>query len=312
MAIREFGGPEKLEAISVPRPRPAKGEILIRIVAAGVNPVDWKIIRGDLGEMWPHRFPLIPGWDAAGVVEEIGEGAGRFRKGDRVWAYARKPEVQWGCYTEYLALAESNVALMPPGLLFEEAAALPLAGLTAWQCLFGDGELERDSTVMVHAAGGGVGHFAVQLAKRAGARVYGTAGVQKLAFVSSLGADGVIDYTAEDFRVALRRQCPDGVDLLLDAVGGDTLSASYELVKPGGRLISIVDMPDAAAAERHGITAKFRFVEPNAEQLERMASMVERKQLRPRVQKIYRLKDAVAALRASIDGHVEGKLVLAL
>ncbi len=314
MAIDGFGDPgKKLKATELPRPRPGRGEVLIRVVAAGVNPVDWKICRGVLREMFPHRFPLVPGWDVAGVVEEFGEGAAqRLRKGDRVWAYARKPTVQWGCYAEYVTLPEANVGLMPSKLLFEEAAAVPLAALTAWQCLFSLRALEPGSTVLVHAAAGGVGHFAVQLAKRAGATVFGTCGTDKQAFVLSLGADAVIDHANQSVGDVVRTRRPDGVDVVLDCVGGEVLEASYDLVKRGGHLVSIVDNPDSGVARERAFRADFVFVEPSVEQLDILAKQVDRGELKPHVDKIHQLADAAEALATSEQGHVKGKLVLAL
>lgn len=312
IAIDSFGGSERLVPRDLPRPRPGKGEILIRVVAAGVNPVDFKIREGMLAELMPHAFPLVPGWDAAGVVEELGEQSTRFRRGDRVWTYARKPTVQWGCYAEYVAVPEESVAPMPTSLLYEEAASVPLAALTAFQALFGKPGLELGSQVLVHAAAGGVGHFAVQLAHRAGAEVYGTAGTANQGFVMELGAAGAIDYTKEDLSEAAKRHCAEGFDLVLDGVGGETLEASYELVRPGGRLACIVDAPEPERAKARGIHAHFLFVEPEAEQLRTLARMVDEKTLRTHVQKIYALSDAAQAHDEIEAGHVRGKLVLNL
>ncbi len=311
MAIEEFGDLDRLKLMDLPRPKPGRGEILVRVVAAGVNPVDWKIVEGRLKAVFPHVFPLIPGWDVAGVVEELGEGASRFRRGERVWAYARKPAVQWGCFADYVALPEDNVALMPSKLLFEEAAAVPLAALTAYQALakvgIGSGKL-----ALVHAAAGGVGHFAVQLARNAGARVIGTASARNHSFVLGLGAEAAVDYTREDFRDAVRRIAPDGVDAVLDAVGGSTLERSIEVLKQGGRLASIVERPDAASCEAHGVAGDYVFVEPNAEQLKQIAVSVERGRLKPHVSRIRPLAEAASALAESRGGHVRGKLVLSV
>ena len=312
IAIDGFGGPEKLRAVELKRPAPRPGEILIRVVSAGVNPVDFKIREGKLAALLPHEFPLIPGWDAAGVVERIGEGATRFRKGDRVWAYARKPTVQWGCYAEYVAVPESSAGPMPGRLLYEEAAAVPLAALTAFQALFDRPGLEAGSRVLIHAAAGGVGHFAVQLARNAGAEVYGTAGPRNGGFVMELGARAALDYTSEDFVDAARRHCPQGFDLVLDAVGGETLERSYGLVRPGGRLVGIVEEPDAARAREHGISAESIFVRPDAEQLGILARLIDEKRLEAHVQKIYPLSGAAEAQRTLAEGHVRGKLVLNL
>jgi NADPH:quinone reductase-like Zn-dependent oxidoreductase len=310
IAIEEFGGPEKLKQCTLPRPKAEKGEILIHVVAAGVNRVDCLIREGHLEGRFPHHFPLVPGWDVAGVVEELGEGATRFRKGDRVWALAMKPELQWGCYAEYVNISEAQVAHMPAKLLFEEAATVPLAALTAQQCLFARPGLGPNSSVLIHAAAGGVGHFAVQLAKLTGATVYGTSGTAKLPFVLGLGATAGFDYTSEDFVSALGRHCPDGVDLVLDAVGGEVLERSYEVLKPGGRLVSIVDEPSADAAQRRGANAHSLLVKPDADQLSHFATLFDMKKLCTKVQKIYELSDAAEAHRVLEEGHVQGKLVL--
>jgi len=310
MAIAGFGGPERLQEMSLPRPKPGRGEILIRSVAAGVNPVDWKIREGYLADVLPHDFPVILGWDVAGIVEELGEGTSRFRKGDKVFAYARKPVVQWGTWAECVAVAETAAALLPPRLLFEEAAAVPLAALTAHQALARAG-LGSGETLLVLAAAGGVGHFAVQLGKEAGARVYGTAGTSNQQFVLGLGAAGAIDYTREDFREALRRFCAEGVDVVLDGVGGETAVAGFDALRPGGRLVSIVD-PSVAEQAPRGTRAEFHFVEPSGEQLEWIAGLFARHKLTTHVSRIYPLREAARALAESQAGHVRGKLALAL
>lgn len=312
IAIDEFGGPERLQPRDLPRPRPSRGELLIHVVSAGVNPVDVEIREGRLAASMPHAFPLVPGWDAAGTVEQLGEGACRFRKGDRVWSLARKPVVQWGCYAEYVAVPEEQVALMPAKLLYEEAAAMPTAALAAFQALFDDPGLEKGSRVLIHAAEGGVGHFAVQLARQAGAEVWGTAGAANQGFVIELGANGAIDHDREDLVEAARRECPSGFDLVLDAVGGATLERSHDLVRPGGRLVGIVDEPDVERARERGFSARFAAVRPDAEQLGLLARLVDEKQLRPHLQRIYPLAEAAAAQREIAEGHVRGKLVLNL
>jgi NADPH:quinone reductase-like Zn-dependent oxidoreductase len=312
MAIEGFGEPDLLRQMALPRPPPAKGEIQIRVVSAGVNPVDCMVRSGRLRDQFPHEFPLVLGWDVAGVVEAFGEGAGRFRKGDRVWACARKPTAQWGTYAEYVNVHVDSVALMPARLLFEEAASVPLAALAAWQCLFAEPGLAPGQTVLVHAAAGGVGHFAVQIAKDRGAHVVGTGSGSSQPFILGMGAEAGIDYVKEDFREALRRHCPDGADLVLDLVGGDTLARSYEVVKAGGRLVSLAEEPEAAIAASRGITAHSRFVEPSGDQLEHIARLFDVGAVKTHVQKIYPLAKAADAHRVLEDGHVKGKLVLNL
>lgn len=308
IAIDEFGGP--LKAVTLSRPKPGRGEILIRVVAAGVNPVDWKIREGQLKNAFPHAFPIVLGWDVAGIVDELGEGTGRLRKGDKVWAYARKPVVQWGSFAEFVAVPETSASIIPPRLLFEEAASVPLAALTAHQAL-AKAQIHAGDAVLVHAAAGGVGHFAVQLARNLGAKVYGTAGPRNQEFVLGLGAAAAIDYTREDFREALRRFCPEGVQVVLDCVGGESLTRSFDVLHPGGRLVSIVD-PNVAALAPAGVRAEYVFVAPSAEHLELLAALFPRQKLKTHVSKIYPLKDAAQALEESKAGHVRGKLVLAL
>ncbi len=310
MAIGGFGGPERLEPMSLSRPKPARGEVLIRAVAVGVNPVDWRIREGLMKDVLPHSFPVILGSDVAGIVDELGEGVSRLRKGDKVFAYARKPVVQWGTWAEFVAVAETSAAILPPRLLFEEAASVPLAALTAHQAL-ARLSVRPGDTLLVQAAAGGVGHFAVQMAKGQGAHVYGTAGTKNQEFVLGLGAAGAIDYTREDFREALRRFCPEGVDGVLDCVGGDALARSFDVLRTGGRLVSIVD-PSVSALAPPGIRAEFVFVQPSGEQLEGIAGLFPRQKLTTHVSKIFALSDAVQALALSQAGHMRGKLVLAL
>ncbi len=311
VAIHAFGGPEVLAATDLPRPKTERGEVLVRTLAVGVNPVDWKIREGLLSARVPHGFPLIPGWDVAGVVEELGEGCQRFRKGDRVFAYARKPLVQWGTYAEYVAVPERHVALMPSNLLFEEAAAIPCAALTAQQALARAG-ISRDAAVLVLNGSGGVGHFALQLAKLEGARSIATAGTQNQEFVMSQGAEAAIDHTRDNLAAAVAARFPAGADIVLDAIGGAPLASSLAVVRPGGVIVSVVDRLDPAAAKARGIRFERISSEPSGEQLAVFAAHAERKKLRPHVQTIFPLTEAARAQEESRAGHVRGKLVLAL
>lgn len=311
VAIHAFGGPEVLALADLPRPKTERGEVLVRTLAAGVNPVDWKVREGSLSPLIPHGFPLIPGWDVAGVVEELGEGCQRFRKGDRVFAYARKPLVQWGTYAEYVAVAERHVALMPPSLLFEEAAAIPCAALTAGQALDRAG-VTAGALLLVLNGSGGVGHFALQLAKIAGARSIATAGGTNQEFMMSQGAEGAIDTARDDLAGAVRSRFPEGVDAVLDAIGGEPLVAALAVVKPGGVIVSVVDTLDPESVRTRGIRFERVSSVPSGEQLAVFASHAGRKKLRPHVQMIYPLASAAQAQEESRRGHVRGKLVLAL
>jgi NADPH2:quinone reductase len=311
VAIHAFGGPEVLALTDLPRPKTERGEVLVRTLAAGVNPVDWRVREGLLSPRVPHGFPLIPGWDVAGVVEELGEGCQRFRKGDRIFAYARKPVVQWGTYAEYVAVAERHVALMPPSLLFEEAAAIPCAALTAQQALARLG-VAAGATLLVLNGSGGVGHFALQLARIAGVRSIATAGGSNQEFMMSQGAESSIDTGRDDLAGSVEGRFPGGVDAVLDAIGGEPLAASLALVKPGGIIVSVVDTLDREAVKARGVRFERISSVPSGEQLAVFASHAGRKRLRPHVQTIYPLASAAAAQEESRRGHVRGKLVLAL
>jgi NADPH2:quinone reductase len=308
IAIRSFGGADRLAVMELAAPRPGPGEILIRTVAAGVNPVDWKLREGGLASV-PHAFPLIPGWDVAGVVEDLGEGCHRFRKGQRVFAYARKPFLQWGTYAECVTVPEAHAAAMPANLLFEEAAAVPCAALTAHQALKRAG-LAAGARLVVLNGSGGVGHFALQLARIAGARSLATTGPRNQEFVMSQGAESAIDYTRDDLANSVKGRFPDGADVVLDAIGGAPLRSALDAVKPGGIIVSVVERIAIAAARN----IRFERVssQPSGEQLEMFAAHAQRKTLRPHVQTIYPLDQAAQAQDVSRAGHVRGKLVLAL
>ena len=310
IAIQSFGGPENLAIHDLPQPKPGPGEVLIRVVAAGVNPVDWKMREGGLARL-PHAFPLVLGWDVAGVVDELGEGCHRFRKGERVFAYARKPFLQWGTYAECVAVPEGHAASMPANLLFEEAAAIPCAALTAHQALMSAG-LAHGATLAVLNGSGGVGHFALQLAKIAGARSVATSGPGNQEFVLAQGASGAIDHTRDDLVGAVTSRFPGGADIVLDAIGGDPLASALDIVKPGGVVVSVVGALDPAAVAARG--ARFIRIssEPSGEQLEIFAAHAKRKTLRPHVQTIHPFVEAARAQEESRAGHVRGKLVLAL
>jgi NADPH:quinone reductase-like Zn-dependent oxidoreductase len=314
IAIEQFGGPETLKLMDLPTPEPAAGEVRIRVVASGVNPVDWKIREGKLAKALPHHFPLVPGWECAGVVDAAGEGASRFRRGDAVYAYTRKPAVQGGTYAEYVVVPESFVADKPASLLFHEAAGVPLAGLTAYQALFRKhGDVGPGKTVLVHAASGGVGMLGVQLAKNAGARVVGTAGPDNQDFIRSLGVDHAVDYRAVDFRTAVREIAPGGVDVVFDCVGGETQAKSYDIVAQGGRLVSIVDTPKVDEAKAKGLReAHYHFVEPSSDELRALAEMFDAGKLRTYVSAVLPLAEAREAQQRSHEGRTRGKLVIAL
>jgi len=312
IAINEFGGLDKLQLMDLPVPEIRPGEILVKVSAAGVNPVDWKIREGYLKDLFSHQFPVILGWDAAGVVEGVGNGVTRFKSGDEIFAYCRKPIVHGGAYGEYILLKEEHAALKPKNISFEEAAAIPLAALTAYQSLFDAANLQPGETILIHAAAGGVGGFGVQLARGHGAVVWATASSRNKAYVQDLGASQVVDYTQENFGKAILSQYPAGVDVVLDCVGGEVLEKSAEIVKEGGHLISIVDDPTGLA--RDDIHKEFVFVAPNSTQLTELARMVEQGRLKTYLSQVFPfgLEEARKAHELSESGHTRGKMVLVL
>lgn len=311
IAIEEFGGPEKLKSMDLPEPQAGPGEVRIRVAGAGVNPVDWKIRQGRMQGRIPHAFPLIPGWDAAGTVDQVGEGVDSVASGDRVYAYCRKPLIQAGAYAQWIVVETANVAERPRNLGAHEAGAVPLTALTAYQSLVDAAGLREGETVLVHAAAGGVGHFAVQIARSLGARVIGTAGPRNREFLLELGVELPVDYTAVDFREAVRGA---GLvpDVVLDTVGGGTLARSVELLSPGGRAVSIADRAGVKELSGRGVRAHYVFVEPRGDQLVELARLIEAGEVRPHLQEVLPLADAARAHEISEGGHVRGKLVLAV
>ncbi len=310
IVLDRFGGPDVLREADMGCPTPADDEVLVRVLYAGVNPVDWKIREGVLKDRLPHRFPLIPGWDVTGVVEAAGAHVTEFQGGEAVFAYCRKPVVQWGTYAEYVAVDAKEAALKPPDLPFAQAAGVPLAGLTAWQSLFDHAELRSGQVVLIHAGAGGVGSHAIQFARQAGATVLTTASPHNHEYVRDLGAQTAIDYNTEDFVECTRDTHPDGIDVIFDTIGGATQQRSYQVLKQGGALVSIAHPPTPAQAERHGVRGLYCFVEPNGLQLRDIAKLLASSAIRPGHTEALALEQAVEAQERSKAGHVCGKLVL--
>jgi len=310
IVIESFGGREVLRLADVPAPVPAADEVLIEVAYAAVNPVDWKIREGMLAGMFPHEFPVILGWDAAGTVKDTGKNVTGFRTGDRVYAYCRKPKVGFGTYAEFVTMTQAAVAPIPKNIGFAEAASIPLAGLTAWQSLFDAAKIQAGDKVLIHAGAGGVGSLAIQFVKTTGVEVLTTASEANHAYVKSLGADVAIDYTKENFVDAVRKREPGGIDLVLDAVGNDVQRKSYEVLKKGGRLVSIVNVPSEEEARRYGVEASHVFVTPDGEQLRRIGALIESGAVKPPALQEMRLEEAAEAQRQSRAGHVRGKIVL--
>ncbi len=298
--IHEFGGPEVLQYESVPRPVPGPREALVRIYAAGVNPVDWKIREGRRRD---RALPVIPGWDVAGVVEEVGKRVTEWKKGDAV--YSRPDISRDGAYAEYIAIEASELARKPKSVDFITAAAIPLAALTAWQSLFDAGGLSSGQRVLIHAAAGGVGHFAVQLAKWKGAYVIGTASEKNHDFLREIGADEAVDYEKTRFEKVVR-----DVDMVFDTMGGDTQDRSWQTLKKDGILVSIIHHPDEDVVSKNSARAKYVFVQPDQAELTKIAELVDAGKVKPHLQTVLPLTEARRAHELSETHHTRGKIVL--
>jgi NADPH:quinone reductase-like Zn-dependent oxidoreductase len=301
--IHTYGGPEVLKYEEAPRPKSAPGEVLIRVHAAGVNPVDWKIRQGYLKGRVDYSLPLILGWDLSGVVEATGSGVAGLQEGDEV--YSRPDIARDGAYAEHIVVRETEVALKPKSIDHIHAAAIPLAALTAWQSLFDAAGLSAGQKVLIHAAAGGVGSFAVQLARWKGAHVIGTASKRNHELVRNLGAAETIDYETTRFEDVVHE-----VDVVFDTIGGDTQKRSWQVLKKGGILVSIVGPPSAEEAAAHGVRQASVFVQPSAMQLTELAKLVDSGKLKPVVETVLPLPEARHAHELSQAGHVRGKMVL--
>jgi NADPH:quinone reductase-like Zn-dependent oxidoreductase len=311
IAITEFGGADRLEWTEVDDPLVGPDSVLIRVRGAGINPVDYKVRQGNLAGRIPHVLPVIPGWDAAGVVEQVGPAVTEFAPGDEVFAYCRKDFVRDGTYAELVAVRDYAVAPKPARLSFEEAGGVPLAGLTALQLLRDEMRIAVGERVLIHAAAGGVGSFAVQIAKDAGAYVIGTASAANHDYLRELGADDVVDYTSEDVVAAVRERHPDGIEAVVDLIGGDLQEQSLEVLAPGrGRLGSIIAPPDTDALRERGFGGHYVFVRPEASGLRALAAMADAGRLRVHLQEVVPLAEARRAHETLEGGHVRGKIVL--
>ncbi|WP_017730523.1 NADP-dependent oxidoreductase [Nafulsella turpanensis] len=303
----EFGGPEKVKVSSMEVPELKEGEVLIRVKAAGVNPVDAVIREGYYKDMMPHSLPVIPGWDVSGVVEERGHAARRFEVGDEVYAYARRPEVKWGTFAEYIVIPDSYLARKPKNISHDEAAGIPLAGLTAYQSLYGAGNLQEGQRVLIIGASGGVGSFGIQLAKIKGAEVVGVASDKNHAYMRELGADHTIDYKNQHIGQAAKEIYPDGVDLIFDCTSGESLQQGLMALKPSGKLVSILNQGEGIDP---GIDFQWVFVEPNVRQLDHLRELAEAGKLKVQVSQTYPLTEAAEALKQIHTLHTTGKIVV--
>lgn len=301
--IHSYGSADVLLLDEVPRPEIAADEVLVRVEAAAVNPVDWMIRAGYMAEYFGHRLPLTLGWDVSGVVDAAGAEVSTCSVGDEV--FARADISRDGSYAEYVAVRAAEVVRKPAGVGHVDAAAVPHAALTAYQALFDTAGLAEGQAVLIHGAAGGVGTFAVQLAKRRGAQVIGTCSANNLAFLQKLGVDEAIDYNATPFEEAVR-----DVDVVLDTVGSDTQDRSWRVLKPGGILVSLLTPPSPEEAARHGVRHGFVAMAPDRGQLQELAHLLDAGQVTPVVSYVLPLEEARRAHQQSETRHTRGKIVL--
>ncbi|MFJ2586282.1 NADP-dependent oxidoreductase [Streptomyces sp. NPDC087538] len=299
-----YGGADVLEYGERPDPRVGPDTVLVKVRAAAVNPVDWKAREGHLDAALQAVFPVIPGWDVSGVVVQPGAAVDEFAVGDEVIGYVREDFLSRGTFAEYVAAPVRTLARKPLSLGFEEAAGLPLAGLTAYQVLHRALRIREGDTVLVHAAAGGVGSFAVQLARHAGARVIGTASERNHDHVRQLGGEPVA--YGDGLADRLRALAPDGIDAAFDTVGGEALRVSAEVLKPQGRLASIAD------GEVLAYGGRYAYVRPDAADLTHLAELAEQGIVSVHVERVFPLEQAADAHRLSEQGHTRGKIVVAV
>ncbi|WP_310118376.1 NADP-dependent oxidoreductase [Paraburkholderia terricola] len=325
--VDRYGRKNGVRAGDMPVPELREDDVLIQIHAAGVNPLDSKIRDGEFKLLLPYRLPLILGHDLAGVVVRVGPRVRRFKPGDEVFARPHKDRI--GTFAEFIAVKEDGVALKPTSLSMEEAASIPLVGLTAWQALIEKGQLAKGQKVLIHAGSGGVGTFAIQLAKHVGATVATTASAANAEWLKQLGADIVIDYKKDDFAAILK-----DYDVVLDTQGGNTLEKSLRVLKPGGKLIGIAGPPDPdfakeidaslflktamrflsyrirKAAKRHDVSYSFLFMRANGEQLGQIAALVDAGAIKPVIDRVFPFESTNEALAYVEKGRVKGKVVV--
>jgi len=301
--IKQYGGTETLQLVQIDVPKINADDILVKVKAAAINPVDWKIREGYLQEFIPYTLPVTLGWDVAGIVTEVGESVTNFQVGDEVFS---RPDISRdGGYADFIAVKADEAVLKSTKLDFTQAAALPLAGITAWQCLVDVGQLQAGQRVLVHAGAGGVGHLAIQIAKAKGATVIATASAANQALLSELGADQAVDYT----KGPLSEQI-EAVDLVIDTMGGAVQDDSWVLLKKGGMLVSVTQPPSEEVAKTHGVTGAYVFIQPSSRILGELNVLVEAGQLTPLIEHYFSLEQIVDAHVQSQSGRTRGKIVI--
>ena len=327
--IDGYGSDQVLRVGDFPAPKTGPSDILVRVHAASVNPVDFKLRDGKLRLLRRYRFPLILGHDCAGEVVQVGEDVTQFKVGDRIFSRPRNGRI--GTFAEFIAIDQSEAALMPPNLNYHEAASLPLVALTSWQALVDVAQLKPRQQLLIPAGSGGVGTFAIQLAKHIGAEVWTTTSGKNLEFVKSLGADHAINYQDEDFEKRV-----NNLDVVFDTLGGDSLDRSFAITRPNGWVVSIAGSPDYrnaeemgldmlrslllrvvglrvnARARRAGVNYRFIFMKPLGEELAQIAALISEGVIKPVVDRIFPISECQSAIEYSASGRARGKIVISL
>lgn len=325
--IQKYGSPDVMQFGDLPKPVPGPGDILLAMKAASINPIDYKVREGKVKLLFAYKMPLIMGNDGSGVVESVGSGVTRFKAGDPVIVRPDKSRI--GTFAEFCVVREADAAHKPSNLSFEEAASLPLVGLTCYQAMVTLGQMKKGQSILIHAGAGGVGTFAIQFAKHLGLHVTTTTSTGNVDFVKNLGADTVIDYRTTRFEDA----CKD-MDMVFATIGGDTLKKSFSVVKKNGVIVSITAIPDAKTGARYGAGAVVRglfhlmnsglrglssktgvryeylMMEPDGKQLEEIAGLAERQIIRPVIDRVFELSDMRSAFAYAEKGRSRGKVIL--
>jgi NADPH:quinone reductase-like Zn-dependent oxidoreductase len=305
----EFGGIDKIKIGLIDLPEVGEGEVLLRVKAAGINPVDYVVREGHFQQVVPNAFPAVPGWDVAGLVEKCGHGASRLAEGAEVYGYVRRPVVQHGTFAEHMVVPECYLALRPSKMSWEEAGGLPLAGLTAYQALFTAGKLQAGETILILGASGGVGSAAIQLAKSVGATVIAVASAKNTDYMKDLGTDFTIDYKAGSVAELVRQVAPDGVDLLFDGASGETLTQSVAALKPNGRLISILNDGKGLQLPA-GVHFAHIMTQPSVPNLDYLRELADAGKLKMPIASTFPLADAQKAFEQIETKHTTGKVVI--
>jgi NADPH:quinone reductase-like Zn-dependent oxidoreductase len=301
VVAHEYGAPEVLKFEQIPRPEPKEDEALVRVIASSVNPADPLTLSGKYAREFGTHLPLIPGYDIAGIVEKTGPNVTKLKVGDAVYGYP----TFGGGWADYVTVKEWEVAAKPKSLNFVESASVPMGALTAWQALVDVAKLQPGQTILVHGGSGGVGSFAVQIAKARGARVIATASTANQDLLKQLGADMAVDYTKMKFEDVAK-----DVDAVLDPVGKETLARSYDVVKKGGIVMSLVARPDPVELKKHGIRGAGISVRPDAHDLTEIAHLIDAGKVKPIVTEVLPLGEAIAAQQQAATHHTRGKVVL--